>query len=382
MNIRSQVTVLIAGIFLILGLAAILVGKLVIMPSFAQLERADAFTAMRRIERALDQTLGQVAVASVDWGNWADTYRFVTDRNPEFISANITGVALRQLDVNALLIVDRDGNVVLARDDDLKSERPLGLDLTARSALPENFPWRANLRNGQPARGLLRTNRGVLMLAAAPILDGNGHGPVRGMVLMGRLLNAAAVDGIAARAQAQLGMLPAASGEVSERLEETDSVTRVFRPFLDVYGKPAMAFRVDVPREVSLRGKAAVKVAAWSLLAAVVVVLLLLVIVLNRVILDPLGAITRHAVSIGEGADAARARSQAHGRDGRAGARVRPHGGARGRVAHAAGRPVVPGRLRRTRQGRAAQSRQRHDAHRRARWRTSASGCAGPRRGR
>jgi two-component system, NtrC family, sensor kinase len=304
-NIRSQVTVLIAGIFLILGLAAILVGKLVIMPSFAELERSDARTAMLRIEHSLDQTLEQVSVASVDWGNWADTYRFVEDRNPEFVRANITGVALKQLNVNALLIIDGGGNVILARDDDLKTERPLGLDLVGRAALPADFPWRANLLEGHALKGLLKTNRGVLMLAAAPILDGNGGGPARGMVLMGRLLDAQAVAAIAARAQAQLAMLPPASGASGEQIEETDSVTRVFRPFLDLYGQPIMALRVDVPREVTLRGKAAVKVAAWSLLAAVVVVLILLVLVLNRVILDPLGVITRHAVAIGEGGDAA-----------------------------------------------------------------------------
>ena len=82
MNIRSQVTVLIAGIFVILGLAAIMIGKLVLMPSFAELERADARTAMRRIDHALEQTLEQVAVATMDWGNWADTYRFVRTATP------------------------------------------------------------------------------------------------------------------------------------------------------------------------------------------------------------------------------------------------------------------------------------------------------------
>ena len=55
-----------------------------------------------------------------------------------------------------------------------------------------------------------------------------------------------------------------------------------------MYGKPIMTLRVDVPREVSLRGKAAVKVAALCLFTAAVVVLILLVVVLNRVILDPL----------------------------------------------------------------------------------------------
>ena len=303
MKIRSKVTALVAGIFVILGVAAVLVGRLVIMPSFAGLERADARTAMRRVDFALDLTLERVTLSAMDWGNWADTYSFVADHNPKFVSANITDVALKQLNVNALLVVDLDGNVLLATDRDLTTDKALGVDLTALKKLPANFPWHAEKLIGNPARGLVNTDRGLMMLAGAPVLDGNGRGPARGMVIMGRLLPGAALGAIASQAQFQVAMLPPAAGAPAETLQVGDTVTTVTHTLNDIFGRPVITLSVDVPREVSLRGKSAVKVASACLITAAVMVLVLLVLVLNRVILNPLALMTRHAVAMGTGTD-------------------------------------------------------------------------------
>jgi sensor domain CHASE-containing protein len=302
-NIRPKVAALTAGIFLVLGAAEILVEKQVVMPSFAELERANARVAMRRISFALDLVIDRIAVSATDWGNWADSYRFAHERNPDFITTDITNVALRQLMVNVLLIVDSDGSVVASKSLDLKSDRPLELDLAARKALPIDFPWRANLRDARPARGLLATNRGILMLAAAPVLDGNGGGPARGMMIMGRLLSAADVTSIGALAQADLSLLAPGAIQGREQLLESNDVTRVYRTFDDVYGRPVMTLRVDVPREVTRRGHAAVTYASICLVGAAVIVLILLVSVLNRLILTPLAVVTRHAVALDEGKD-------------------------------------------------------------------------------
>src|SRR5450631_996358 len=180
MNIRPKVLVLVASLFVVLGAAELLVQTRVVLPSFVELERADAHIAMRRISYALDLALDRLALSATDWGNWADTYRFVQNHNHAYIDENVTKVALKQLNVNAMLVVDLDGNFVLASELDLKSDRPLDLDLASRKSLPANFPWRANLRSGQPARGFVQTNRGILMLAASPVLDGTGGGPARG----------------------------------------------------------------------------------------------------------------------------------------------------------------------------------------------------------
>jgi sensor domain CHASE-containing protein len=303
MNIRTKVTALIASLFVVLGAAEILVEKSVLLPSFAELERADARIAMRRIIYAFDMTLDRLAVSATDWGNWTDTYRFMQDHNGAYITDNVTQVALKQLNVNVMVIADLNGNFVLSNELDLNSEQPLNLDLVARKALPADFPWRANLSAGRPVTGFVQTNRGILMLAASPVLDGTGHGPVRGMVMMGRLLSAAEIKHIAAQEQADLTMIAQHKARIPERLVEGDAVTNVYRSFDDVYGQPILTLRVDVPRQITLRGHSAVVYASAYLIGAAVVVLVLLVVILNRVVLAPLARVTRHAVAIGEGKD-------------------------------------------------------------------------------
>ena len=303
MTIRPKVITLVACMLVVLGGVQILVEHRVLMPSFAELERDDARTAMRRINYALDLTLDRLALSAADWGNWSDTYRYVADHNPAYVRANATTIGLKQLQVNAMLVVDADGNVVMSSALDLNSDQPLEIDFAARRALPADFPWRANLRDARPARGFLQTNRGIMMITGAPVLDGNGAGPQRGMVILGRLLSAAEITRIGAQAQALLSIASADDARVAGQMTETDQLTQVFRALNDVYGRPLIALRVDVPRRITQQGHSAIAYASACLVGAAIAVLALLILVLNRVVLRPLAHVTRHAVAIGEGTD-------------------------------------------------------------------------------
>jgi two-component system NtrC family sensor kinase len=303
MNIRTKMISLLALLFAVLIVLEIAVQRQVLMPSFAALEREDAQTSMKRIGYALDTTLESLELTAADWGNWVDVYQFVQSPNVAFVSANITPVAMKQLKVNAMLIVDLNGSYVLSSARTLDTGEPLDLDLVALKALPEDFPWRRNLVDGKPARGLLRTDRGVMMIAAAPVLDGSGSGPPLGMVIMGRLLTSLQVQMIGAQAQASLTMLPDRESHGGEEIAETDTSTQIFRPFTDVYERPLMSFRVDVPRRITARGHGAVTYASLYLIGAAVTVLLLLVVALNRIVLKPLAHVTQHALSMATGTD-------------------------------------------------------------------------------
>ena len=303
MHIRLKVIALIGAIFAILVWAEVLVERHVVMPSFAELERADARTAMLRVNHALDRTLHEVVMLAGDWGNWSELYRFAGDHNPEFVNANVSTFAMHALNGNALLIIDQDGHVLHAGDLDLQTDQPLHLELTSRTTLPADFPWRPDTQGPTPPPGMLPTRNGILMLAAAKILNGKGQGPARGMVIIGRLLSPQIVQDIGAQAQAQLTLLPPGSAGVADELTEDDSTTRVAHTYTDLYGRPIMRLQVAVPRSITARGQLAVGYASLCLLAAAIIVLVLLGIVLNRTILAPLALVTRHAVALGADKD-------------------------------------------------------------------------------
>jgi len=305
MNIRVKVISLLALLFAALIGIDIGVQRQILLPSFAELERDDAKVSMKRIEYALDLSLDTLALAAADWGNWEDAYRYVQAPNREFVRANLTPSALKQLQVNALIIVDLKGDFVLSSAETLPTGAPLDLDFVARKALPADFPWRRNLASGKSARGLIRTNQGIMMIAAAPVLNGSGAGAPLGFVIMGQLLDRAHLRARGAHAQAALSMLPEPPSEAAatESVTETDRVTRIERSFRDVYGKPLLTLRVDVPRRITAQGRTAVTYASAYLVGAAVAALLALLIVLNRVVLGPLARVTRHAVAVGEGSD-------------------------------------------------------------------------------
>ena len=88
--------------------------------------------------------------------------------------------------------------------------RSLDLDFANRKSAARRFPVApAICAPAQSAKGLIQTNRGVMMIAAAPVLDGSGGGEALGIVIMGRLLTPLQVRMLGARAQAALSMVQA-----------------------------------------------------------------------------------------------------------------------------------------------------------------------------
>ncbi len=296
--------ILLTLLFVVLCGVAILFQETIVMPSFTQLERHNAQVAMNRVRTSVEHDQETFSVQIMDWGNWNELHAFVRGQVNDFGLHNVTRAAMNAIQADAIWIADLDGKVVLSSDKYVHSGLPLDGILTQGDTLRADLPWRQVLGSMGSVSGLVNTDKGLMLVAGGPILDGSGSGPSAGMVMMGRLLTPAMLHRIETQTDTVVTQSAVEAGG-ADRLVETAGITQIFGSFRDIYGKPVMTLRVDVPREVTAYGQRALAVASASIVAAAVAVLVVMLVLLNRLVLQPLTRITRHAIAISKDPDLA-----------------------------------------------------------------------------
>ena len=307
MSIQRKVISLIVIVFAVyLGLDW-LVQRSVVLPSFIALEEDEARRGMERLIQAIERESVLLDTKANDWGTWDDTYRFALDHNEEFRRTNLNAVSLTSLKVNLIGIFDSRRQLIWGMVYDSRSQQPLALygiepDL-ARSVLTNP---------ARPVYGLLASVHGPLLLAARPILTSEGKGPARGTVIIGQVLDQAALAAqtrsrLSLAMPADLSFNPAQRAILRELEEQPGAILLRHSPqtissyhlLNDVFGQPVLLLRVDQPRAILARGRAALRFATLSLALGGCIILLPLWLGLRRTVLAPLERLTGSVVGIG-----------------------------------------------------------------------------------
>ena len=308
LKLSTKVVITLYAVFAVYGFVDYTIQRQVIRPSFQSLEDESARTDMERVIRALDRELTQLMTFSADWGNWIDTYQFMEDRNQDFIKNNMNPSFLNSSGIEVVAFLDREGRYVWRQGYDSKIHEPLDFAFLGGAALDAGHPFLSSIAQGTRNQGMLLTEHGPMLLTLSPILDGNGGGPHRGAVLMGRLLVGKRIAQLAEQAQVQLTLKvqkqpqPAtASGTPgASHIVHREHLNEVHRTVTDLYGRDMLTLTVYAPRSITAKGEAASQFALWSLLGVGVLVILVLMYAIRQLILRPVSRMTKHAVRIAE----------------------------------------------------------------------------------
>jgi PAS domain S-box-containing protein len=318
MSIRTKTLVLIAATTAVLLVILYTLSLLIVLGQFAQLERRDAERSAVQALNALNDEEAQLDAFNNDWAAWNDTYAFIASGDPEYIASNLVDETFLNVSLNFMVFVDNDDKVVYAKGFDyhLAEEVPLPPPLLARILGPK----RNHVDSGwtRARSGLLLLPAGPALLSCRPILTSNAEGPARGTLLMGRYLDRQEIQRLGESTRLSLQIFRLDEQPPKDLAQVLPLLSEAARPLArpldasriaaylridDLEGKPALALRVDQPREVYRRGLVAVRYLVISLIAVGSVFAAGIMLLIERSILGRLFSLGAEVSAIGEHQD-------------------------------------------------------------------------------
>ena len=243
----------------------------ILLGSIRNAEKQEAMQSVRGVRSLLVQTQEDFRDRFSDWSAWDDTYTFIQDANKAYLQSNLVPEQLAALRVNLILYINTSGQIVYGTGFDLKNRvyKPVPEALRDRLSLQDLLLQHPDLTSKHT--GILVLPDGPIWITTQPILTSKAEGPSRGSLIVGRHLDASAIEQLHRIARLPLTIyqvndpkMPADFKVMSRSLSDKTPILAYplseeaiggYTLLNDIYGKPALILRVDIPRVTYQTGK-------------------------------------------------------------------------------------------------------------------------------
>ncbi len=313
-SIAARLTVIVIVAVVCLAAADLILQRMIVEPSFADLERAHARRHLQRCLGALKREIYHLDQYCYDSAAWDDTYEFVADGNEAYRTTNLSVDFMEDLDFSLMYIVGIDGKVVWGETRVPGQEKPMTIQEFPKGQWGRDHPLLAHAAEDSVLCGPLLTSQGIMLTASRPIITSNDEGPIRGTLVIGRMLRGTMMETLHEQTQVKMRIrpltkderlqqdLPALSStepDAEYRIKAAGARELTVEAILpDIYERPAFHIEALMPREITIKGRQATRLHALAGAGAALITLLLVLVSMRRTITTPLGRLTRHVTGI------------------------------------------------------------------------------------
>ena len=267
--------------------------KLIVSPRHLQVELHLAQQEMERLTSALRREEEVLRAIVHDWSAWDDTYEFVQNANPEYITSNLSDTTFANIELNLLYIYRLDGSLVWGRLLNLETKKEMNLPEYPPTGLDSGHFLLCPPKEDSSSSGILKTTHGPLLIAVHPIITSENTGPIVGTMMFGRLLTEELMAKLQKQAnvncrlldlddQESLAKIPAdistLGSETPFVFYDTENEIIVYSLFLDYLGKPQWLLEVQADRPITKQSREILHYALFSNIGIGLITLLLLLI--------------------------------------------------------------------------------------------------------
>jgi len=295
------------------GAIQYLVQKLIIFPSFIQLEHAEAKTNLTRITEAIIVQQGNLDILSHDWGSWDDTYKFIVDQNEEYIRSNLIDETLINSKLDLMFFYNIKHKLVWKIVYDPEKKQAATTDaireVIAKQVRPHIiFSEPMDGLATTPLMGIVIVEDRLLLLSVRPIITSDNRGPMRGYLIFGRYLTKERIDVIKNQTKLDFQLHPTSQEEIGSDevsgivIKEINTKKLMISTHITGFdNQPILRLEATFPRKTSQNGRTSIFYAIVSIILLNLLVLIIVLLLLQRTVLQPISQLALHMLEITEG---------------------------------------------------------------------------------
>jgi len=319
MTLRKKTLYIIGVTFLSLILILYFISENILLDGLAEIEEENTHQSVERALSVLSNDLSSLEATADDWASWDDTYAFIEDANPDYIESNLTDETFIGLGLNFILFIDTSGEVVFGKAFDLHNEEEVPVSRSLQGYLSANDSLWRHPDTESSITGILLLAETSVLIASQPILTSEDEGPIRGALIMGYYLDATNIDRLGETTLLSIDVQRIDGTQMpadfqSARLSLSKETPILVQPLgekyvagyallMDVYGKPALMLRVDMPRDIYQRGRTNIAYLILAIVGVGLVVGVVAMLIIEKWVLSRLTRLSKSVSNIGESGD-------------------------------------------------------------------------------
>ncbi len=165
--------------------------------------------SLERVKVTLKSRTKALDTLAHSWASSDETYAFVKDHDKEYVASKIAKNTLKsRANIDLLLILNTEGNLVLGVTFDKKKKQTKDVDPELLRSIVTRRNFFEYMSQNSGKSGILQFGSKCLVIAIRPILDSNGNGPARGILVMGRILNTERIAQLQKRTLTSVNLYP------------------------------------------------------------------------------------------------------------------------------------------------------------------------------
>ena len=324
MSVRRKTLLIIA--ITCLGLVVVLyaASRSFLLGGFIKLEQTSSQENVQRVLNALDQDLAAIDRFTYDRASIDETYNAMSDPSPEFIHSllgqDATGSPQTRR-FNFILLIDVSRKIIASRGHDLVTKQVIEVPESLKAHISVTDPLLQFAETRDTLNGVLLLPEGPLLMVARPIVGPNTKGLIRGFMLSARFLEPPGdLTGLEKTTNFSLSIhridgekLPDDFSDARQHLSAqsnfyvrpiNDSVLGGYALLSDIYGKPALILKAEMPRRIYRQGQVSQLYFVGSLGIAGLVFAIAVMLLLEKTVVSRLSGLSTSVAAIASSGDA------------------------------------------------------------------------------